>query len=82
MSPVELLPYLYIGNANHSSMKELLQELCISAILNVSTTCRNHFPHDFRYKVIPVEDNDSADIATWFTESIQFIGKMKNCTLY
>ncbi|KAK7467883.1 hypothetical protein BaRGS_00036888 [Batillaria attramentaria] len=77
MSPVELLPYLYIGDASHSSMKDLLQELRISAILNVSTCCRNHFPHDFSYKVIPVEDSDSADLATWFTDAIHFIEQEK-----
>ncbi|KAL8615839.1 hypothetical protein ACOMHN_048547 [Nucella lapillus] len=77
MSPVELLPYLYIGDASHSGMKELLQELSITAILNVSTCCRNHFPHDFRYKVIPVEDSDSADLAAWFSEAFHFIGNEK-----
>ena len=75
MSPVELLPYLYIGDASHSSMKEQLQELHITAILNVSTCCRNHFPQDFRYKVIPVEDSDSADLSTWFADAFHFIGK-------
>ena len=77
MSPVELLPYLYIGDASHSSMKERLQELHISAILNVSTCCRNHFPHDFRYKVIPVEDSDSADLSTWFADAFHFIGQWR-----
>jgi hypothetical protein len=56
-------------------MKEQLKELSISAILNVSTCCRNHFPQDFRYKVIPVEDSDSADLSTWFADAFHFIGK-------
>ncbi|CAL1538879.1 unnamed protein product, partial [Lymnaea stagnalis] len=73
LTPVELLPYLYIGDAEHSSRKELLQNFKISAILNVSTSCENHFPSDFRYKVIPVEDSSNANLFQWFEESIAFI---------
>ncbi|KAK6178100.1 hypothetical protein SNE40_012929 [Patella caerulea] len=72
-SPVELLPYLYLGDASHSSMKDELLDLGITAILNVSTSCANHFPHDFRYKIIPVEDTASADLYFWFKDAIQFI---------
>ncbi|XP_070212588.1 dual specificity protein phosphatase 1-like [Littorina saxatilis] len=77
ISPVELLPYLYIGDASHASMKEQLQDVSITAILNVSTCCRNHFPHDFRYKVIPVEDSNCADLSTWFSDAFQFIEQEK-----
>ncbi|XP_059146684.1 dual specificity protein phosphatase 1-A-like [Physella acuta] len=71
--PVELLPYLYIGDAGHSSRKELLQDFKITAILNVSTSCENHFPSDFRYKVIPVEDSNNANLLEWFQDAILFI---------
>ncbi|GFO07759.1 dual specificity protein phosphatase [Plakobranchus ocellatus] len=73
LSPVELLPYLYIGDAGHSTRKELLLGFKISAILNVSTSCENHFPTDFRYKVIPVEDSSSANLLEWFQDAILFI---------
>ncbi|XP_041371122.1 dual specificity protein phosphatase 1-like [Gigantopelta aegis] len=71
--PVELLPYLYIGDSSHSSRKDVLKNIGVTAILNVSTSCENHFPQDFRYKVIPVEDTVSEDLRTWFTEAIDFI---------
>ena len=74
--PVELLPYLYIGDSSHSSRKDVLKNIGVTAILNVSTSCENHFPQDFRYKVIPVEDTVSADLLTWFTEAIDFIGEL------
>ncbi|GFR80778.1 dual specificity protein phosphatase [Elysia marginata] len=73
LSPVELLPYLYIGDAGHSTRKELLLGFKISAILNVSTSCENHFPTDFRYKVIPVEDSHNANLFEWFQDAILFI---------
>ncbi|XP_067656981.1 dual specificity protein phosphatase 1-A-like [Haliotis asinina] len=76
-SPVELLPYLYIGDASHSSQRQLLKEVGITAILNVSTSCENHFPEDFRYKVIPVQDTVTADLLTWFTDAINFIENIR-----
>ena len=51
--------------------------LGITAILNVSNTCQNHFNGDFRYKTIAVEDNGSTDLSKWFKDAIHFIGKSK-----
>lgn len=76
LTPVELLPYLYIGDAGHSTRRELLKRLDITAILNVSTSCENHFPYEFRYKVIPVEDSSSANLLEWFQDAIFFIGEL------
>ncbi|ESO98300.1 hypothetical protein LOTGIDRAFT_114339, partial [Lottia gigantea] len=75
--PVELMPYLFLGDALHSTMKDQLLDLGITAILNVSTSCANHFPQDFRYKIIPVEDTASADLHFWFKDAIQFIEEEK-----
>lgn len=72
--PVELLSHLYIGNALSAAGKEVLVRHGITAILNVSNNCQNHFDTDFRYKNIPVDDNPLVDLSTWFMESISFIG--------
>lgn len=69
-----LKDYLYIGNSANASCKEGMNNLGITAILNVSNTCQNHFCSDFRYKTISVEDDGSTDLAKWFREAIQFIG--------
>lgn len=69
-----LKDYLYIGNSANASCKEEMINLGITAILNVSNTCQNHFCSDFRYKTISVEDDGSTDLAKWFREAIQFIG--------
>ncbi|XP_078095416.1 dual specificity protein phosphatase 1-A-like [Mustelus asterias] len=76
--PVEILPFLYLGSAYHSSRKETLQSLGITALLNVSSNCPNYFEGVFEYKCIPVEDSHMADISAWFCQAIDFIDSVKN----
>lgn len=73
--PVEILPFLYLGSALHASKKEVLDSIGISALLNVSADCPNHFEGTYQYKCIPVEDNHKEDISCWFLEAIEFIGQ-------
>ncbi|KAJ7305254.1 hypothetical protein JRQ81_011168 [Phrynocephalus forsythii] len=76
--PVEILPFLYLGSCYHSSNREVLESLGITAILNVSSSCPNYFEGQFVYKSIPVEDNHMADISVWFQEAINFIDAVKS----
>ncbi|XP_074084342.1 dual specificity protein phosphatase 4 [Macrotis lagotis] len=71
--PVEILPFLYLGNAQHAAQRETLDTLGITALLNVSLDCPNHFEAHYQYKCIPVEDNHKADIGSWFMDAIEFI---------
>ncbi|KAM6431580.1 dual specificity protein phosphatase 2 [Liasis olivaceus] len=75
--PVEILPFLYLGSCHHSSNREVLESLGITAVLNVSSSCPNYFEGHFLYKSIPVEDNHMADISVWFQEAIDFIDSVK-----
>ena len=74
--PVEILPHLLLGSEFHASQRALLKRLGITALLNVSHTCPNHFEHEFIYKCIPVQDCGFEDIAAHFQEAIAFIGKL------
>ncbi|XP_053735116.1 dual specificity protein phosphatase 1 [Synchiropus splendidus] len=76
--PVEILPFLYLGSAYHASRKDMLDMLGITALINVSANCPNHFEDSYVYKSIPVEDNHKADISSWFNEAIEFIDSVKN----
>ncbi|XP_028596915.2 dual specificity protein phosphatase 2 [Podarcis muralis] len=76
--PVEILPFLYLGSCYHSSNREVLESLGITAVLNVSSSCPNYFEGQFLYKSIPVEDNHMAEISVWFQEAIDFIDSVKN----
>lgn len=77
---MEILPFLYLGSALHASKKEVLDAMGISALLNVSADCPNHFEGVYQYKCIPVEDNHKEDISCWFLEAIEFIGQ-RSCVL-
>lgn len=72
--PVEILPFLFLGSAHHAARRDTLDALGITALLNVSSDCPNHFEGHFQYKCIPVEDNHKTDISSWFMEAIEYIG--------
>lgn len=76
--PVEILPGLYLGDSQHSAQQDILQQLGITCLLNVSTTCKNLFEKEFDYMNIPVNDNDSANISSWFNEAIGFIDNARD----
>ncbi|XP_042195882.1 dual specificity protein phosphatase 1 [Callorhinchus milii] len=76
--PVEILPFLYLGSAFHASRRDMLDALGITALINVSATCPNHFEGHYLYKCIPVEDSHKADISCWFKEAIHFVDSVKN----
>ncbi|XP_077073364.1 dual specificity protein phosphatase 1 [Siphateles boraxobius] len=76
--PVEILPFLYLGSAYHASRKDMLDMLGITALINVSANCPNHFEDHYQYKSIPVEDNHKANISSWFNEAIEFIDSVRN----
>lgn len=71
---MEILPFLFLGSAHHASRRDMLDALGITALLNVSSDCPNHFEGYFQYKCIPVEDNHKTDISSWFMEAIEYIG--------
>ncbi|KAM9330001.1 dual specificity protein phosphatase 4 [Gastrophryne carolinensis] len=76
--PVDILPFLYLGSAYHAARRDMLDTLGITALLNVSSDCPNHFEGHFQYKSIPVEDNHKADISSWFMEAIEYIDSVKD----
>lgn len=74
-SPVEILPFLYLGSAYHASKCEFLANLHITALLNVSRRASEAGAPHLHYKWIPVEDSHTADISSHFQEAIDFIGR-------
>ncbi|KAK2837827.1 hypothetical protein Q5P01_015039 [Channa striata] len=75
--PVELLPFLFLGSALHSSRKETLAAAGITAVLNVSSTCPNFYEGEFEYLRLTVEDSLAADIRACFSTAIAFINSVK-----
>lgn len=72
---MELLPFLFLGSAIHSSRREALADAGITAVLNVSSTCPNFYEGEFEYLRLTVEDSLAADIRACFSTAIAFIGE-------
>ncbi|XP_045082758.1 dual specificity protein phosphatase 2 isoform X2 [Coregonus clupeaformis] len=75
--PVELLPFLFLGSAVHSSRRETLAAAGITAVLNVSSSCPNLYEEELHYMRLTVEDSLAADIGARFPEAIAFIDSVK-----
>ncbi|KPP68363.1 dual specificity protein phosphatase 2-like [Scleropages formosus] len=75
--PVEILPFLFLGSAHHSSRRETLAQCGITAVLNVSSSCPNLFETELLYMTLRVEDSLAADIRARFPEAIRFIDSVK-----
>ncbi|CAH2322530.1 dual specificity phosphatase 5 [Pelobates cultripes] len=76
-SPVEILPFLYLGSAHHASTCDFLSDLHITALLNVSRKSTDSYKDQYIYKWIPVDDNHTADISRHFQEAIEFIDTVR-----
>ena len=78
--PVEVLPYLFLGNATNSGDLECLYRNGITYILNVTPNVKNTFEHnaDFKYMQIPISDHWSQNVAQYFQDAISFIGEYTN----
>ena len=79
---MQVLPWLYIGNARHASCEDRLQACGISALLNMADSSH----HDdvtsgadrkqlLRHVNIAVADSCSSDIGRCFPQAIHFIGQ-------
>ncbi|PVD24854.1 hypothetical protein C0Q70_15341 [Pomacea canaliculata] len=74
--PVEVLPYLYLGNAKNSADLNQLKKNGIHYILNVTPNVPNMFEEDgnFKYLQIPISDHWSQNLSSFFPDAIAFIG--------
>ena len=73
--PVEVLPFLVLGCARDSANLTQLRKMGITAILNVSHNCPNHFETLFEYKCIPVQDSHQADLLSKLDTAFDFISE-------
>jgi len=87
--PVQLLPWLYLGSSWHASRRARLVQLDITALLNVAaddvpadtadasqdgSSVHGALRPPFACMSLPIVDNCSADIASWFPDCFRFIG--------
>lgn len=74
--PVEVVPYLFLGNAKNSADLECLYKNGIKYILNVTPNVPNTFENasTFKYLQIPITDHWSQNLSAFFPKAIAFIG--------
>lgn len=82
--PVEILPYLFLGNSKNSSDLQALDKHNIRSILNVTPNLPNLFEkdeRDIKYMQIPIQDHCSQNLSSFFPQAISFIGEYSQITL-
>eukprot|EP00117_Sycon_ciliatum_P048778 scpid80492/ scgid5583/ Dual specificity protein phosphatase 2; Dual specificity protein phosphatase PAC-1 len=73
-SPAQLAPHMFLGSIDHASDSELITSLGVTAVLNVSTQCKNYFSDRLKYMQIPVEDKINSSLMPYFQQAADFIG--------
>jgi len=68
-----IIERLYLGNADASRTKELLQEKGVSHILVAGDFLTVAYPDEYTYKQISLQDQPDEDIKRYFIESAKFI---------
>ncbi|CAB3374155.1 Hypothetical predicted protein [Cloeon dipterum] len=78
--PVEIVPFLFLGNAANSEDSEALQRHRIQYILNVTPDLPNVFEDsgNIRYMQIPIADHWNQNLACFFPKAIEFIDEARN----
>lgn len=69
--------YIYIGPEESSLDKNKLHELEITNILVCGKKLDVHFPNDFEYKILEIDDSLEQNISDLFLEVINFINNSK-----
>ncbi len=75
--PVEILPHLVLGCAEDSSNLTQLRKKAVTAVLNVSHNCPNHFETILEYRSIQVQDSYQADLLSKMDAAIDYINSVK-----
>lgn len=69
-----ILPHLYLGNEQDADNRELLAELGITHVLNVTSHIPLHFEmKNLKFKRLPASDSGNQNLKQYFKEAIYFI---------
>ena len=71
--PSQIFPWLFLGSYRNACDKEDLKELNITYILNCAIECYNHYPKDFHYCHIKLNDLPSFKLKPYLKDAINFI---------
>lgn len=72
--PTQITDRLYLGNAYNAINKELLDELNIGLIVNVTKEIPNYYENDdYQYVKIPIYDDNNASLREYFDRTAETI---------
>lgn len=72
---------LYLGGKELSLDKATMKEKGVTHILNVTVECRNHFPDEFTYLQLPIEDSKETSLDKVLPKGIAFIQSAAGSTI-
>eukprot|EP00455_Lapot_gusevi_P031767 TRINITY_DN345_c0_g1_i2.p2 TRINITY_DN345_c0_g1~~TRINITY_DN345_c0_g1_i2.p2 ORF type:complete len:281 (+),score=94.90 TRINITY_DN345_c0_g1_i2:75-845(+) len=76
--PLQILPYLYIGDETAARNKEALDEAGITDIINtVADSVENHFPDDYKYHTFSISSAIDEPIEDFFEPVYELIANLK-----
>ncbi|XP_065305670.1 dual specificity protein phosphatase 7 [Dermacentor albipictus] len=76
--PVQIVPFLYLGNEENSLDLDSLERHNIRYVLNVTHNLANAFEgRGLKYMKIPIEDHWSQNLASFFPQAIAFIDEAR-----
>jgi len=79
--PSQILPFLYLGDFVVSAHLDILKNINVRKILNITAREPNHFASEKDYKIdylrLPVEDSSESPIDSYFENAFQFIDSAK-----
>jgi protein-tyrosine phosphatase len=71
--PDKIIDKLFLGAMFDSNQKEGLQFLGVTHILIAGNNLAAHYPNDFKYLQLPIDDSDTQGITEYFNASYDFI---------
>ena len=66
--PTHIIDNIYLGSAYNAANYNLLKELNIKLIINITKEISNYYPEDYTYKKYEINDNDTADISLFLED--------------
>lgn len=76
--PTHIIDNIYLGSAYNAANYNLLKDLDIKIIINITKEIRNYFPDDYEYKKYEINDNDTDDISSFLEDVYSAIKNNKD----
>jgi hypothetical protein len=66
--PTHIIDNIYLGSAYNAANWNILENLGIKIIINITKEISNYYPDKFEYKKYEINDNDTADISIFLKD--------------